>query len=138
MPVLHSLKARLIKKVIAGMNFEKMIPKVHEGSGAVENVGKITADYGISRPLVVTDSMLVEIGLVDPCLESLRAQGLDVQLYDKVTPDPTLEQVVEGARLYTEGNCDGIIAFGKRELLLWLAAPLLCLLNTYMYNMYMC
>ena len=112
MPVLHSLKAKLVGKVIQGMNFEKMIPKVFEGSGQVSNTGQIAKDFGIARPLVVTDSMLVEIGLIDSCLESLRAEGFDVQLYDKVTPDPTLEQVVAGAKLYTDGNCDGIIAFG--------------------------
>jgi alcohol dehydrogenase len=33
-------------------------------------------------------------------------------VYDKVTPDPTVPQIIAGADLFNAEKCDGIIAFG--------------------------
>lgn len=45
-------------------------------------------------------------------MESLTAAGLSCAVYDKVTPDPTVPQIIAGADLFNAEKCDGIIAFG--------------------------
>mmetsp|Transcript_17472 Transcript_17472/g.21149 ORF Transcript_17472/g.21149 Transcript_17472/m.21149 type:complete len:421 (+) Transcript_17472:113-1375(+) len=112
MPVLHSFKSALAKKAIAAMRFDKKIPKTVEGAGCVGNVAAVAKDLNISRPLVVTDEVLVKLGVADPVFESLKREGLEYGLFDKVLPDPTEDLVLAGAKAYHENKCDGIIAFG--------------------------
>jgi len=110
--MLHGLKVKLTKGALKAMNFEKKIPQTVEGAGCVDKVGAVAKELKMSHPLVVTDEVLVKLGIIDPVFESLRREGLEYTLYDKVVPDPTTDHVLEGAKAYKNGSCDGIIAFG--------------------------
>jgi len=73
---------------------------------------KIIKRYGCSKPLIVTDEVLVSQGLVKMCTDSLDGAGLKYVVYDKGVPNPHSELVGEGFELYKKEGCDGLIAFG--------------------------
>lgn len=87
-------------------------PKVFEGKGSISNIGSIILDRGCKKPLIVTDGMLVKHGLVQKCVDSISASGLEHEIFDKVVPNPPAESVEEGYKVYSTSKCDCIVAFG--------------------------
>ena len=82
------------------------------GAGAAQQLGALCQQLGITKPLIVTDPGLVQIGLLDPVRESV-ARGCDeVSVFSDVTADPS-ESVVEAA-LHTlmSASADGVIGLG--------------------------
>ena len=59
------------------------------GGGAVAQVAEVLAQFGLSRPLVVTDPWMVSSGMVERCLEPLRQAGLEPAVFSDTVPDPT-------------------------------------------------
>ena len=66
----------------------------------------------VERLLVVMGPNMMKRGLPVPMLEKLRASGIECEVFDRLTSDPTDAQVEEGVRLYNEKNAQGIILFG--------------------------
>ena len=66
----------------------------------------------VERLLVVMGPNMMKRGLPVPMLEKLRANGIECEVFDRLTSDPTDSQVEEGVRLYNEKNAQGIILFG--------------------------
>jgi alcohol dehydrogenase class IV len=87
-------------------------PQVTSGLGSLGKVGGLVRERGCRKALVVTDEMLVKHGLVQKCLDSLMAAGLDFEVFDKVVPNPPSELVEQGFERYKACSCDCIIAFG--------------------------
>jgi alcohol dehydrogenase class IV len=87
-------------------------PKVFDGKGSLSNIGKIILDRGCKKLLIVTDEMLVKHGLVQKCVDSINASGLEHEIFDKIVPNPPAESVEEGFKLYSMKDCDCIVAFG--------------------------
>ena len=66
----------------------------------------------VERLLVVMGPNMMKRGLPVPMLEKLRANGIECEVFDRLTSDPTDAQAAEGVRLYNEKNAQGIILFG--------------------------
>lgn len=66
----------------------------------------------VERLLVVMGPNMMKRGLPVPMLEKLRANGIECEVFDRLTSDSTDAQVEEGVRLYNEKNAQGIILFG--------------------------
>jgi len=64
------------------------------------------------RPILLTDKGLINAGLVQPALDSLKAAGLDVLLFDDVAADPPEEKVIEALDAARGHEADGVIGFG--------------------------
>ena len=45
--------------------------------------------FGFKRVMIVTDAVLVKLGLVEPLRVRSSAEGIDVAVHDGITPDPT-------------------------------------------------
>jgi alcohol dehydrogenase len=70
------------------------------------------AQTGVRKLLIVTDAVLVKIGIVGRVTKLLDAAGVEWAIYDGVKPDPTFTHVEEGlAKLRAEG-CGAILALG--------------------------
>lgn len=82
------------------------------GAGAVSETGRVVADLGLVRPLVVTDSFLVGTGAADRMLDSLRAAGLSPQLFADTVPDPTTDSLEAGVTAIVRHRADCVIGFG--------------------------
>lgn len=87
-------------------------PKTFEGEGSSIELCKHIVAEGHKNILIVTDAMLVKLGLVEPMKQALEADGVTVTIYDGVLPDPTVEQIEAGFDIYKANNCDGLLAIG--------------------------
>ncbi len=66
----------------------------------------------INKVIIVTDESLVKFGLLNDMTTALTDNGIDFSIFDKVTPNPTIELVENARKFYLENSCQGIIAFG--------------------------
>jgi alcohol dehydrogenase class IV len=87
-------------------------PELLEGPESIKRVPEILIKLKINNVLIVTDAMLVKLGLLDSLLKALDDSGCTYAVYDKTVPDPTVENVEEALALYHQHKCQGIIAFG--------------------------
>lgn len=97
---------------VAGNILPFPIPTLLTGPGAVKKLVVNIKVRGLKNVLVVTDKVLMDLGLPDSLLESLSDHGIRYSVYDNVQPNPTIENVENGRKMYKKMNCDGIIAFG--------------------------
>ncbi len=74
--------------------------------GAVSVLNSLLKKYNITRPLVITDKGLVEIGMISAL------KIVDPVIYDDVETNPTEAMATEATNVYNTNNCDGIIAYG--------------------------
>lgn len=84
----------------------------YTGAGCVKKLGNIVNNYNLKKVLIVTDSVLLKLGLLEGLMESLKRAKVDYIVYDGVKPDPTFTIVEQGISMIKKNNCDGIIAFG--------------------------
>ncbi len=82
------------------------------GAGSAKQVGDEARAAGITRALIVTDPGVVRAGLCGPIEEALRHAGIAELVFSGVHPNPTEDDVEEGARVYAEHHADGVIAVG--------------------------
>jgi len=87
-------------------------PEFIFGSGARLLVGRYAKNFGARKVLIVTDPEILAMGLVDPILDALKAEGIDYEIYSNIKPNPTAHQVMEGAEFYLNNNCNFIVAVG--------------------------
>ena len=87
-------------------------PRVICADGESERLGDLLREFGVSRPLVVTDRGIVEAGLLEPMLARLRTLGLDVTVFSDVLADPPASCVEAAVALALTSRADGVIGFG--------------------------
>lgn len=76
------------------------------------DVPKVASGLGLKHPMVITDSVIASLGLMDDMMAELKSHGMDWHLYDKTVPNPTIDNIEEALDLYMSNQCDFIIAFG--------------------------
>lgn len=78
----------------------------------VEEIVFLLKKKRIKRVLIVTDTVIRELGLTKR-LEGLFARaGIKCTVYDKTVPNPTIDNVEEAAGLYESNSCEAIVAVG--------------------------
>ena len=82
------------------------------GAGATREVGFDMVRLGAKRVMVVTDPKIAQLEPVAVVMESLRAQGLDAVLFDRVAIEPTGASYKEAIRFAQEGIFDGYVGVG--------------------------
>jgi aldehyde:ferredoxin oxidoreductase len=87
-------------------------PELLEGEGCITKLPELIKKKGISSVLLVTDSVIVSLGLTDSLMAALKESGISTAIYDKTVPNPTLDNIEEAYTIYKEKNCKAIIAFG--------------------------
>lgn len=78
------------------------------GEGAILALDAELARLGVKRPLIVTDPGLVASGLAASVAGALPG----AVVFDRVHPNPTEADVLEGLAAYRERNCDGLVGLG--------------------------
>lgn len=81
------------------------------GNGALSRLGELARDHG-TRALVVTDAGIVQAGHAAHALESLRAAGLQVSLFDRVHENPSTRDVNDCAAIAQEFQADLLVGLG--------------------------
>jgi len=82
------------------------------GCGAVRNLGRLVAERKLSRVLMVTDPILVRVGLVQAVLEPLRAAGIQVEVFDGSSPEPAIDAALTAASVAKAYQPDAILGLG--------------------------
>ena len=106
----YRINQKVLKLGLCFMNWKE--PELLEGEGAVLKLPKFIKDKGINKVLVVTDKGLMNLHILNPLFEELKAQGMEYVVYDGVQPNPTIPSIEECKDVYIKNNCQGIIAFG--------------------------
>ena len=88
-------------------------PELFTGAGSsLQLCEHIATRTGVKSLLVVTDGMLVKIGLLNPMLDKLKQLGVTTVVYDGVQPNPTIEQIETGLAMLKSSGCTAILAVG--------------------------
>ncbi len=88
------------------------VPEIHAGPGKVKSLPLLVKKQGVTHVQVVTDKGLTGIGLLNGLLEALEQEQIQYSVFDDVQPNPTIQNIEEGAKHYLANGCDGIIAIG--------------------------
>lgn len=78
--------------------------------GAIQLLKAECQRSGISRPLIVTDAGVKAAGILQKALDAL--PSMTVAVFDQTPSNPTEAAVRAAAALYTQQQCDGLIAVG--------------------------
>ena len=79
------------------------------GENRIKDISLACKTLNIKKPLLVTDSDLVNSKIVKKTLENL---NVSTEVYSNVKGNPTGTNVIEGVSFYKKKDCDGVIAFG--------------------------
>ena len=86
--------------------------KVIFGNGTASLVGKEAAQFSAKKALVVTDKGVVAANLLTGVQDSLKAQKIDFDVFDKVEAEPPTRIINDGARMAVDIGADIIIGVG--------------------------
>ncbi|WP_293000390.1 iron-containing alcohol dehydrogenase [Nevskia sp.] len=88
-------------------------PELFSGAGSsLQLCEHIATRTDVKSLLIVTDAMLVKIGLLNPMLDKLKSLGISTVIYDGVLPNPTIEQIETGLTMLKSAGCTAILAIG--------------------------
>jgi len=87
-------------------------PQLFTGPGSSLKLCEHIAAQGVKNLLIVTDAMLVKIGLLKPMQDKLQQVGVRFVVYDGVLPNPTIEQIETGLAMLKKEGCTAILAIG--------------------------
>ena len=95
------------------MSNQIIIPSIMQiGSGASQELGKIMNSMGYKNPLIITDSMMIELGYISRIEENLKDNNIIADVFKDTIPEPTVASIQAGVNKVKNGNYDSIIALG--------------------------
>jgi alcohol dehydrogenase len=87
--------------------------KIIFGNGAAKKIGEeAAAAFAGRRVFLVTDRGVVEAGLADPVIDSLRESGFEVVVFDEAAPDSPISLVLKGSELARKEAADIVLGIG--------------------------
>ncbi len=95
------------------MSHRIVLPRLMEiGAGASQQLAAVLRSLGCSRPLIVTDRMMVELGYAGRLAEQLEQAGIASRCFADTEPEPTAASIRAGVQMVREGDFDSIVALG--------------------------
>ena len=82
---------------------------VYHGKGSLEQLKNLKGSKAI---LVVGGSSMRKQGFLDKAVNYLKEAGMEVELFEGVEPDPSVETVMKGAEAMRKFNPDWIVSMG--------------------------
>jgi len=87
-------------------------PVLITGSGSSEKVGEESKKLGVKKALIVTDQVMVKLGVLEGVKKALEQAKTQFTIYDAVATEPTVDYVKEGLKSFKDNGCDFLIAVG--------------------------
>lgn len=111
---IHSIVNRLITSALKFIQRFLVTPSqmTFSGQGSAEQLCAHISRLGHKKVLLITDKILVDLGLADKVKAAIEAHQGELIIYDGVLPDPTVTMVNEGLAVVKAQKCDAIIAMG--------------------------
>jgi len=82
------------------------------GRGSLRDLAEHAGRFNVRRALIVTDAGIRRAGIVDTVSSVLRKAAVDHDVFDRVHPDPPIEDVIAAACLAREGDFDTVVGLG--------------------------
>lgn len=82
------------------------------GIGRISELADCCRELGMKRPLLITDSGLADMPIVNDAIAANEADGMPTGLFSDIKPNPVGENVTKGVEAYHAGGHDGVIALG--------------------------
>lgn len=82
------------------------------GQGALQTMAEVIAARNQHRALLVTDQVLVELGIVDQVIAILDQHRISHALFADIHPNPLEADCEKGIQAYRSNECDFLIAIG--------------------------
>ncbi len=82
------------------------------GSGSSEKVGEESKKLGVKKALIVTDQVMVKLGVLEGLKKALEQTKIQFAIYDAVATEPTVDYVKEGLKSFKDNGCDFLVAVG--------------------------
>ena len=87
-------------------------PTLLIGPGSSARLGHAIAGFGHKKLLIVTDSIISKLGLMQSMTDALHAGGSEYVVFDAITADAPVPIIEKCIAFYKKHGCDAIIAFG--------------------------
>ena len=95
------------------MSHTIVLPRIMEiGRDASQKLPAVLRSLAVTKPLIITDKMMVQLGYVDKIQALLAAEGIVADVFDDTVPEPTDSSIEAGVARIQNGAYDVIIALG--------------------------
>lgn len=84
----------------------------YHGAGSVKEIATEVKNRGLKKAFVCSDPDLIKFGVTQKVLDVLTAAALPYEVFDKIKPNPTIENVQDGVAAFKNCGADYIIAVG--------------------------
>ena len=84
----------------------------YHGSGAIKEIVKEVKGRNLKKAFVCSDPDLIKFNVTTKVTNILEESNLEYEIYSNIKPNPTIENVQNGANAYKKSNADYIIAIG--------------------------
>lgn len=89
--------------------------KIIFGTGEINNIGKHLSEASYKRVLLIADPFMTQSGAAQKLVD--HSEGIIVDVFDKVDPNPTVQNVDAAIKKIQELNVDAVIGFGGGSVL---------------------
>lgn len=87
-------------------------PELLKFDGGIKDLPKFIKDKSFDSVLLVTDPMLMNLGMPQPIIDACGEVGLHCAVFSEVCPNPTIDVVEKALQMYRDEKCQCIIALG--------------------------
>lgn len=87
-------------------------PQVIAGPGVLYGVPRQLHDLGMLRVMLATTPGFVRRGVAEAFTQAAKAEGVQVEVFSDIAPDPDITCVEECAKFYRTHGCEAIVALG--------------------------
>ena len=87
-------------------------PRIEFGDGAIQDLGEHVKALDGKKPLVVSDTGVINASILTKAIDALDAAGLTYTTYSDIEPNPTDLSITDGVEVYKAEACDVVIAVG--------------------------
>ncbi len=95
------------------MSTQVILPRIMQvGENASQEIAVVLNSLGCSKPLIITDRMMVDLGYVAKIQDYLAGNELTADVFADTVPEPTVASIQAGVEKVKEGDYDSIIALG--------------------------
>ena len=82
------------------------------GAGVLSELPARVASLGGGKPLIVTDKGMTQLGYTKQVTDLLDSAGIQYAVFDDTVPNPTDQNVEQGAKAYQDNKCELLISLG--------------------------
>lgn len=84
----------------------------YHGAGAIKEIASEIKNRGFSKAFVCSDPDLIKFNVTKKVTDVLDDASIDYEIYSKIKPNPTIENVQTGVEAFKASGADCIVAIG--------------------------